>query len=62
MTEKELLTEVKKRVQSMAVEPPWCANMNLLRKWIEGFETCQQYAIYAIESMITERNNKSEGG
>ena len=59
MTNKELLTEVRKVVQSMAVEPPWCENIDLLRKWIEGYETCQQCIILAIESMITKLDNES---
>lgn len=58
MTEKELLTEVEKRVRSIAVQPPWCENIDLLRKWTEGYETCQEYVIYAIESMITKLDDK----
>jgi len=59
MTEKELLMEVEKRIRSLAVQPPWCENMEFLKKWTEGYETCQQDVIYKIESMMTKLDNKT---
>ena len=33
----------------MAIEPPYCENVGLLKKWIEGFEACQSSIIYKID-------------
>ena len=36
----------------MAVKPPWCENVETLKKWVEGFETCQGQIIAMIDSKI----------
>lgn len=48
----EELKNLRNEVLSMAVEPPWCENMEILHKWIEGFETCQGQIIAMIDSKI----------
>ncbi len=48
----EELKKFKDEIWSMAVEPPWCENVETLRKWVEGFETCQGQVIAMIDSKI----------
>jgi len=43
------LQRLKEFVQLMAIEPPYCENVGLLKKWIEGFEACQSAIIYKID-------------
>ena len=45
----EELKKFKNEVLSMAVEPPWCENVETLKKWVEGFETCQCQIIEMID-------------
>lgn len=42
----ELITSVR----SMAIDPPWCENIELLKKWTEGFEECQRSIIALIDN------------
>lgn len=49
MTSEEA-NELINSVRSMAIEPPWCENVEQLKKWTEGFEECQYYLIRLIES------------
>lgn len=51
MTTEELKKFIDE-VWSMAVEPPWCENVEALKKWVEGFETCQGRVIAMIDSKI----------
>ena len=48
----EELKKFRNEVFSMAVEPPWCENVDILKKWVEGFETCQGQIIAIIDSKI----------
>ena len=48
----EELKKIRNEVLSMAVEPPWCENVEALKKWVEGFETCQGYILAIIDSKI----------
>jgi len=48
----EELKKFRNEVLSMAVEPPWCENVETLKKWIEGFEICQGQIIAMIDSKI----------
>ena len=48
----EGLKKLRDEVLSMAVEPPWCADINVLKAWVEGFETCQGYIIALIDAKI----------
>lgn len=48
----EELKKLKIDVLSMAVEPPWCENVEQLQKWIEGYSECQHSIVGLIESRI----------
>lgn len=48
----EELKKFKYEVLSAAVEPPWCENVETLKKWVEGFETCQGQIIELIDAKI----------
>ena len=48
----EELKKFRDEVLSMAVKPPWCENVETLKKWVEGFETCQGQIIAMIDSKI----------
>lgn len=48
----EELKELKNEVWYMAVEPPWCESVEALKKWVDGFETCQGQIIAMIDSKI----------
>ena len=48
----EELKKFKNEVLSTAVEPPWCENVEALKKWVEGFETCQCQIIEMIDLKI----------
>ena len=59
MTMEELKNFIDE-VMSMAVEPPWCENVVALKKWVEGFETCQGQIIAMIDSKIKNINQQYE--
>lgn len=48
----EELEKFKDEVWSMAIEPPWCENIETLKKWVEGFERCQGQITAMIDSKI----------
>lgn len=48
----EELKKFRNEVTYTSVEPPWCENMETLKKWIEGFETCQSQIIAMIDLKI----------
>lgn len=48
----EELKKFRNEVSSMAVDPPWCGNIEALKRWIVGFETCQGQIIAMIDSKI----------
>lgn len=48
----EELKKFKDEVLSIAVEPSWCANIDVLKAWVEGFETCQGQIITMIDAKI----------
>ena len=48
----EELKGFEDEVWSIAVQPPWCENVEALKKWVEGFETCQSRIIAIIDSKI----------
>lgn len=54
----EELKKFRNEVLSIAVEPPWCENIEILKKWIEGFETCQGQIIAMIDSKIKNTNQQ----
>lgn len=50
----EEVKEIKDFVRSMSLEPPWCENVEQLKKWTEGFEQCQYQVIQFIASKEKE--------
>lgn len=48
----EELKKLKDDIWSIAVEPPWCSNIDALKAWVEGFETCQGQITAMIDSKI----------
>lgn len=48
----EELKKFRNEVLSIAVEAPWCENVETLKKWVDGFETCQGWIIAMIDSKI----------
>ena len=50
MTDEELEGIITK-VYAIAVDPPWCENVCVLKKWVEGFEACQSYVAALIDAL-----------
>lgn len=48
----EEVKELINSVHSMALDPPWCENVEQLKKWVEGFEECQRWVIQIIENKV----------
>ena len=48
----EELKKFRDEILSTAVEPPWCENVESLKKWVDGFETCQSQIITMIDAKI----------
>lgn len=54
----EELKELKDEVLSRNVEPPWCKDVDTLKMWVEGYETCQGQIIALIDARIKNANPK----
>ncbi len=54
----EELKKFRNEVLSMAIEPPWCENVETLKRWVEGFETCQGQIIAMIDFQIKNINQQ----
>ena len=48
----EELKELKDEVLSIDVDPPWCKDVDTLKMWVEGYETCQGRIIALIDAKI----------
>lgn len=48
----EVLKKLRENISTMPIEPPWCENAEMLKKWIEGYEYCQYSALRFIDLAI----------
>ena len=59
MTLDELKT-FREQVFSMGVDGPWCENVGMLKKWVEGFEECQDRVLSMVDRMIENEEAQRE--
>lgn len=52
--EVEVLKKLKEDISSMPIEPPWCENLELLKKWIEGYEYCRYSTLRFVDAAIDD--------
>jgi len=55
----ETLKKIKEAIRTMAVEPPWCENIEQLKVWLKGFETCIEYVNLLIDAQIKQYESHS---
>ena len=50
----EKLKELRTSISEMSVQPPWCENIEILKKWTEGFEECQNNVLAMVDDLIKD--------
>jgi len=48
----EELNKFKNEVLSIAAKAPWCKDIDTLKMWVEGYETCQGQIVALIDAKI----------
>lgn len=61
MTQEEL-KEFKDEVLSRDVNPPWCKDIDTLKVWVEGYETCQGRIIALIDAKMKAMDPQQQTG
>lgn len=46
------LKELREQILDVALEPPWCENVEMAKKWIAGFEQAQTNILMIIDGKI----------
>lgn len=50
----EKLKELRTSISEMSVQPPYCENLESLKKWTDGFEECQINVLLMVDNLIKE--------
>lgn len=46
------LKELREQILDVALEPPWCKNVEMLKKWVEGYEQAKTNILMLIDGKI----------
>lgn len=58
---KEELKQLIEETFSIAIEPPYCENIFYLKKWIEGYEACQNQIVDSLfNTMLKNINDENQ--
>ena len=50
----EKLKELRTSISEMSVQPPCCESLEILKKWTEGFEECQNNVLAMVDGLIKD--------